>query len=353
MAVLRFKGVGIKAISACVPPNIVSNKDLRALMEDEEVEKVINSVGIKERRICGQDTFASDLCFQAAKQLLEDNNISPDSIDMLLFMSQGADYRIPATACILQQRLGLSKKCAAMDLSLGCSGYVYSLSTAFAYASMEGIDRVLLLDGEAFSKIVNAKDKVNVPLYGDAGTATLIEKGHFGESIFVLNTDGSGEDAVKVPAGMRIPVSEDSLKVREREDGNLRSDMEVYMDGMAVFNFAIKVVPKGVKEILEISGMDLNDVHYIVFHQSNRFMTDFFVKKLKADPEKVPYCIDRYGNTSSASIPLTIVSELEGKIKEGADAILCGFGAGLSWATALISLDDCHISKLTEYKDGQ
>lgn len=349
MAIIRYKNVGIRAMAACVPHKIVYNKDLTNIMSEEEVEKTISSVGIHERRICDDDVFASDLCYKAAKKLMEDNNIAPESIDMLLFMSQGADYRIPATACILQHRLGLSKDCAALDLSLGCSGYVYALSTAMAYASMEGINRVLLLDGEAFSKIVNPEDKVNVPLYGDAGTATLIEKGDYRESVFILHTDGAGEDAVKIPAGMRHPLSAGSLVVTQREEGNKRSDIQVYMDGMEVFNFAIRVVPKGVKELMKATGTELETVDYIVFHQSNKFMTDFFVKKLKFNPDKVPYCIDRFGNTSSASVPLTIVSELKDSLIATSKVVMCGFGAGLSWGTALVNFNDCIISDLIEF----
>lgn len=349
MATIKYKNVGIKAIAACVPSTVVYNKDLSSIMPEEEIQKVIESVGIHERRICDPETFASDLCYKAAKKLMEDNDIDPQSVDMILFMSQGSDYRIPATSCILQNRLGLSKDCAALDLSLGCSGYVYALSTAFAYASLDGINRVLLLDGEAFSKIVNPKDKVNVPLYGDAGTATLIEKGDFGEAVFILHTDGSGEDAVKVPAGMRIPITPERLTVIEREDGNMRSDIEVYMDGMDVFNFALRVVPKGVKELMKESGMVPDDINYLVFHQSNKFMTDFFIKKLKFNQDRVPYCIDRYGNTSSASIPLTIASELKDKVGEFVKVVMCGFGAGLSWGTAMMVLKDCKNSGVIEY----
>lgn len=349
MAIIKYNNVGIRAMSACVPKKIAYNKDLTNIMSEEEVEKMISSVGIHERRICDDDVFASDLCFKAAQKLMKDNDIAPDSIDMLLFMSQGADYRIPSTACILQTRLGLSKDCAAIDLSLGCSGYVYALTTAMSYVTMDGINRVLLLDGEAFSKIVNHEDKVNVPLYGDAGTATLVEKGNFDESVFILHTDGSGEEAVKIPAGMRNPLTSESLVVTEREDGNKRSDIQIYMDGMEVFNFAIRVVPKGVKELLKATETKVDDIDYIVFHQSNKFMTDFFVKKLKFNSEKVPYCITKFGNTSSASIPLTIVSELREKLLNPTKVIMCGFGAGLSWGTALVNFRDCHISKLVEY----
>lgn len=348
MAILRFKGVGIKAMAACVPSHIVSNESLKDIMPKEEVDKIIQSVGIYERRITDEKTMASDLCYEAAEKLIADNDIDKESIDMLLFMSQVSDYRIPATSCILQHRLGLSKDCAAMDLSLACSGYVYALSTAMAFASLPGIDRVLLLDGEALTKIVNPLDKVNVPLYGDAGTATLIEKGDFEESIFVLHSDGSGEDAVKVPAGMRHPISQKSLEITERENGNFRSDLEIYMDGMDVFNFAIKVVPKDIKHILSLSDNDVENLDYVVFHQSNRFMTDFFVKKLKLNPEKVPYSISKYGNTSSASIPLTIVSELKEKNTKANNVVISGFGAGLSWATGLLSLKDCNISEIIE-----
>lgn len=202
MATIRIKGVTIKAISACVPKNVSDNRDLGYLIQEKDIQKTIDSIGIREKRYVDEDVTASDLCLKAAERLLEDNNIERDSIDMLLFLSQLPDYRIPATAPILQHRLGLPNTTAAMDLSLGCSGWVYALSTAMSYASMEGINRVLLLVGETFSKFVNKMDKVDAPLYGDAGTATLVEKSNDGfESVFTLYSDGSGENAVKIKAG--------------------------------------------------------------------------------------------------------------------------------------------------------
>lgn len=350
MAILKFQNVGISAMSACVPSQVVYNKDLGYLIPEEDIEKTIQNIGIHERRIVDEGVCASDLCYKAAKQLLEDNDIDPESIDVLLFMSQTSDYRIPATSTILQHRLGLSKNTACLDLTLGCSGYVYALSTAFAYASMEGVNRVLLLDGETFSKIVNKKDKVDWPLYGDGATATLIEKGSFDESTFILMSDGSGENAVKIySGGMRNRVTMESTIEREREEGNVRNDLEVYMDGMEVFNFAMSVVPKSVKEIAKITNITLDDIDWLVFHQANKFMTDFFVKRLKFDINKVPYCIQKYGNTSSTSVALTIVSELKDKIKRGDNVVMCGFGAGLSWGTARIVFGDCKISSIIEY----
>ena len=261
MAKITFHGVGIKALSACVPPEVVYNKDLGYLIPEEEIEKTINNIGIVERRIAAPDVMASDLCYKAAQQLMADNDIAPESIDVLLFMSQTADYRIPATSCLLQHRLGLPRETMFFDISLGCSGYLFALSTAFAYASMEGINRVLLLDGETFSKIVNRRDKVDWPLYGDAGTATLIEKGNYGDSTFLLYTDGSGEDTLKIHAGMRNPITPESCVERECEDGNIRSDLEVFMDGMDVFNFAISKVPKSIKQLLKETEKRLGRTH--------------------------------------------------------------------------------------------
>ena len=349
MAKLIFHGVGIKALSACGPQETVYNKDLAYLIPEEEIEKTINNIGIEQRRIANPDVTASDLCYKAARQLMDENGIDPSSIDVLLFMSQTADYRIPATSCILQQRLGLPRETMCFDISLGCSGYLFALSTAFAYASMEGVNRVLLLDGETFSKIVNRRDKVDWPLYGDAGTATLIEKGDFGQSTFLLYTDGSGENALKIQGGMRNPITPESLVEREQEEGNIRNDLEVFMDGMDVFNFAISKVPKSVKQLLKETDMTIDQVDYLVFHQANRFMMDFFAKKLKMNPERVPYCIHKYGNTSSASVPLTISSELNGRLNGKNTVVMSAFGAGLSWGSAVVQMNDCKVLPVTEY----
>ncbi len=347
MATIRYNNVGIRAMSACVPKNVVYNKDLGYLIPEEEIEKTIQNIGINERRIADADCCASDLCYKAAVQLMQDNEIDPQSIDVLLFMSQTSDYRIPATAPVLQHRLGLSIDTLAMDLMLGCSGFVFALSTAYAYANM-GL-RVLLLDGETFSKIVNKRDKVDWPLYGDGATATLVEQGDFGDSLFMLHSDGSGRDAVIINDGMRNPITAESLVEKEQEEGNIRNGLEVFMDGMAVFNFAMKRVPKSIKAVAEASGITLDDIDWMVFHQANRFMTDFFVKKLKLNPEKVPYCIDRYGNTSSTSVPLTMVSELHDKLKDSDRVVMAGFGAGLSWGVANIVMNGCKISPVIEY----
>jgi 3-oxoacyl-[acyl-carrier-protein] synthase-3 len=349
MAFITYSKIGIKAIAACVPSNKFNNKDLGYLISNDEIEKTINAIGIKERRIADADTCTSDLCYKAARQLIEENDIDVNTIDVLLFLSQTPDYKLPATAPLLQSRLGLPNTTACLDLSLGCSGYVYGLSAAFAYASMQGINRVLLLVGDTISKLTSPYDKVNWPLYGDAGTATLIEKGDYQDSYFELMSDGSGAKSLIIPAGeCRQSATAENLQITERENGNRRSDNQLYMDGMEVFNFSLRIVPRSIKNMLTVLNKNPNDIDHLIFHQANKFMLEFLVKKLKFDEGKVPYSIDRYGNTVSASIPLTIVSELEDKFKDK-KVILCGFGVGLSWGTAYIVFQNCHVSHLMDY----
>lgn len=349
MAFIQIPNVAIKGVAACVPKNVQRNEELTDVVPAEELKKIIDSVGIVERRYVDNNTCASDLCYYAADKLLTEMDIERESVDVLIFMSQTADYKIPATAPILQHRLGLSKNTACFDVSLACSGYVYALTTAFSYVNLPHVNRVLLLDGETFTKIVNPKDKTNALLYGDAGTATLLEKKEGAIYNVVLHTDGEGWESVSIPGGgARNPFNEDSLVVKERQDGSVGNDLEVYMNGIDVFNFTLKVVPKSIKEILSQTDTVIEDYGKIIFHQANKFMIEFFTKKLKYDMNKVPISLDKFGNTSSSTIPLTIVSELYGKELENKKVIISGFGAGLSWATATVDLTDTHICKLIE-----
>jgi 3-oxoacyl-[acyl-carrier-protein] synthase-3 len=354
MAIIKYKNVEISAISACVPKNVSSNYELRNMMPEEEVEKVINSIGIKEKRIADKDVCTSDLCFKAAEKLLEDNQTGKDEIDALIFISQTPDYRQPATAMSLQNRLGLSKSTLCFDINLACSGYVYGLSVAFAYASCEGIRKVLLLVGETMSKTISTEDKTTMPLFGDAGTATLISKiSGMTISLFSLNSDGSESDILRIPyGGYRHPSSIEGLKEYTDDDGNTRTGEHLIMKGMEVFNFGLREVSKDIKKVIAEINKNIDYIDVFIFHQANKFMTDFFAKRLKINLEKVPYSLSRFGNTSSASIPLTIVSEMYNKnvFPNRRQVIVSGFGAGLSWATALINLENTNISELIEYK---
>lgn len=350
MAIIRYKNVGITAISACVPKKVISNYDLDYMMSKETMEKMVNSIGIKEKRFVDIDVTTSDLCFKAARKLMNDNDIDPNSIDMLLFLTLTPDYIMPPTSSILQHRLGLPEKTACLDLSLACSGFVYSLSTAYAYASMPGINKVLVLVGETMSKLANPRDRVNFPLYGDAGTACLVEKGDFKESVFLLTAGGQGEKEVLVPhGGFRNQITADSLIDKEREEGNYRRDVDITMDGMATFNHAVTAIPKQVKQLMKEADISSDDVDYLVSHQANKFMIDFIVKRLKFDTKKVPFCIEKYGNTSAASIPLTIVSELKGKLEDEKKILLSAIGAGWSIGNAFITTKNVKVSDIIEY----
>ncbi len=350
MAELKFSGVGIHSIAACVPSRIEYNKDLGYLIPKEDIEKTINNIGIRERRIADPDVCASDLCLRAAEKLLADNLIQKESINAIVFVSQTSDYHQPATAPILQHRLGLGKGTLSFDVNLACSGYVYGLSIAYSFCSQIGCDRVLLLVGETMSKITSAYDKEAKPLFGDAGTATLIEKGDYGDSVFSLNSDGSGSEVMMVPeGGFRNPSNLEAFEMKDDGKGNRRNGYQFRMDGMDVFNFGMREEPKDIKRLLSASGIMIDDVDLLIYHQANRFMTDFFTKRLKFSPDRTPYCLDRFGNTSSASIPLTIVSELKEGYPNRTRVILSGFGAGLSWGSVLLDLSRCIISELEEY----
>jgi 3-oxoacyl-[acyl-carrier-protein] synthase III len=350
MAKLIFEGVGITGISACVPKNIDKNLNYKHLFGSGDFEKSIETIGINEKRIADVSICASDLFYEAAERLIFDLQIDRDSIDMVICMTQTPDYQIPATAPLLQHRLKLSKSTACFDINLACSGYIYSLCTAFAYANQPGIRKVLLLSGETLSRFTSKNDKSTVLLFGDAGTATLVEKNNrFKKSYFSLNSDGSGSSALKIPnSGYREPATVKSFEQVLDKDGNSRNGFQLYMDGMEVFNFTMREVPKDIKKILEFSQKTIESLDFIVFHQANKFMTDFFAKKMKYPLSRVPYSIDRFGNTSTASIPLNIVSELRDSFESPKQILMSGYGAGLSWGSAIFENFQCHISELIE-----
>jgi 3-oxoacyl-[acyl-carrier-protein] synthase-3 len=351
MSQLSFHDIGIVGIAAAVPKNTIDNYAYTEHFDAVSVKELVDKVGIKERRFAPDGMCASDLCFAAAEQLIVDMKIDKSEIDLLVFVSQTPDYRMPATSIILQDRLGLGKQTAAFDISLGCSAFIYGLSVVYALMQTGGFRKALLLDGETRSRIYSPKDRKTAFLFGDGGIAAIIEKNEkFGVSHFSLNSDGSLSDLIKVDAGgYRNPSSIETLKEKVVDEfGNIRSDEHGYMNGADVFNFAIREVPKDIKKVLEMAQIELADVDYAVFHQANDYMNNYLAKKLKLRPEQVPSCISQFGNTSSVSIPLTIATQLHGKFDSPKKLILSGFGVGMSWATAFITLDDCQISNLVE-----
>jgi 3-oxoacyl-[acyl-carrier-protein] synthase-3 len=352
MAIIKYNNVGISALSACVPKQVIDNYhyDLD-IWPEEEIRKVVDKVGVVERRFADDKTCSSDLCFAAAEKLIADNGIDRNEIDLLVFLSQTPDYRMPATSILLQDRLGLPVSTMAFDISLGCSGFINALSIVYAMMQNQGFHKALLLDGETRSKVYSRKDRREAFIFGDAGVAALIERDEkFGESHFSLNSDGSRGNLIMIPGGgYRNMSSIETLKEKVVDEyGNIRTDENGYMNGADVFNFVIVEVPKDIKRLIAASGEDIQKMDYYVFHQANAFINNYIAKKMKLDKERIPWTIQKYGNTSSVSVPLTIVSELKDNMQGKKKLMLSAFGVGMAWATAIVSLIDCKISNIVE-----
>lgn len=350
MAFLEFKNVRIAGLSAGVPKRILSNLNPDTndgISSEYSPEDFVKTTGVEERRV-SDNLCTSDLCYHAAEKLISDLNWEKSEIEALIFVSQTADYVLPCTSCILQERLGLSKECYASDCTLGCSGWVYGLSQVLSLLSAGTIKKALLLCGDAKKRAEGPRD----PLFGHAGTATAVEFKEGEEGFkFHFGTDGSGYDAIITPdGGSRNQVSPKSFELEEIE-GKQMHRMQTRMKGMDVFSFGISVPPKSIKKLGEHYGFDYSESDYLILHQANMKMNNMIAKKLKFSPEKVPSCMLHFGNTSSASIPLTIVTELREKCKSKTRFLCCGFGVGLSWGTVAFEAEDMIISELVEVEE--
>ncbi len=346
MAFLEFRNVRIAGIAAGVPKNVVSNLHPSSddnVSTDYTPEAFVEATGVRERHV-SKTLTTSDLSYEAAEKLIADLGWDKSEIEAIIFVSQTADYVLPATACILQNRLGLSKECYAEDVALGCSGWVYGLSNAASLLNSGSIKKALLLCGDAKKRADSTLD----PLFGHAGTATAIEydEGNDGFS-FHFGTDGDGYDAIIMPdGGSRNQITQRSFELVDVE-GKQMTRLQTHMKGMDVFSFGISTAPKSVKKLSEYYGFDYLDADYFIFHQANMKMNNMIVKKLKLPKEKVPSCMYDYGNTSSASIPLTIVTQLKGKVEDKITKfICCGFGVGLSWGTVAFKSEKMVVSDL-------
>lgn len=351
MAIVSFSGVGIKAMAAAVPSNRIDNYAYTQYFPADEVKEVVDKIGVYERRFADENTCSSDLCFAAAEKLFADNSIDRSEIDLLVFISQTPDYRMPATSVILQHRLGLQNSTIAFDINLGCSAFIYGMAVVYSMMEKTNLRKALLLDGETRSKVYSPKDRRTAFLFGDGGVAALIERNEkFGESFFSLNSDGSRENLIKINAGgYRIPSSPETLKEKVVDEyGNIRNEEQGYMNGGDVFTFVNREVPTDIRRMLEYTGRDKDSFDYIIFHQANNFINTHLAKKLKLDVKKIPSTIEKYGNTSSVSVPLTIVSELKDKMQGEKELLLSAFGVGMTWATAIVKFVDLKISNVVE-----
>ena len=351
MAIFSIPNIKIAGLSACVPKTSVSNLDYENITLKER-ELLIKTTGIKERRVADKGVTTSDLCYKAAEKLIEKLNWKKEEIELLIFVSQSRDYFLPATAIILQDKLGLPKTAMALDISLGCSGYVYGLSTIASLMATSKVKKALLLVGDISTFSLNEKDKSTYPLFGDAGTVTALEYDENTPSLeFNLQSDGSGHQAIIIPdGGLRNPLNDDSYKEEKIEQGIVRNKRNLKLNGLDVFNFSLKEVTPNINELFTVYNIKKEDIDYYIFHQANLLMNESIRKKLRIEKEKVPYSLSKYGNTSSASIPLTIVSELNKEVTSAPlNMVLCGFGVGLSWGSVVVSTKNIICPEVIEY----
>lgn len=345
MANLKINNVRISGMSTCVPKNVVFNTTAHSADGVAyEAEDFIKTTGVRERRN-DKSIITSDLCLVAAEQLIADMQWNKNEIEALIFVSQTGDYILPATACILQDRLGLSKDCYAQDLGLGCSGWVYGLCTIASLMQSGNIKKALLLVGD--TGLFSPDDDL---LFGSAGTATALEYDQNAAPMyFNMGTDGSGFDAIIIPhGGAKHPFDIQSLEIIEI-DGHKYNSLQSQMKGMDVFSFGITTAPKSIKKLSSFSGIEYTDIDYLVLHQANKKMNDMIVKKLKLPMEKAPLSLDEFGNTSCASIPVTLVTRLAKSLRQDHNRIIaCGFGVGLSWGSVFFETNSVIVSNLIE-----
>jgi 3-oxoacyl-[acyl-carrier-protein] synthase-3 len=340
-----FKNLKISAIQSVVPSNVLDLHSLSTLFGENEVDRIIKKTGIRQIRVAEPGCTSSDLCFKSAELLLEKMEMSPKDIDGLVFVSQTRDYLLPQTSSILQHRLGLGINTICFDLPLGCSGYIYGLLQASMMISSGVCKKVLLLSGDTTTRLLKETDHTTRMVFGDAGTATLIEKGD-DEFLFKLINDGSGAENLIIPSsGFR------KFETEYYKDSKLKDFQNcLYMDGLEIFEFVNSMVPKFIDSFIYDIGWKKSDIDLYLFHQANLFIVETIRKRLKLEKIKVPIIVEKVGNTGPSSIPLLItMMNQEKNINEKRDNIvMCGFGVGLSCGACSTSLTNTNIFNLEE-----
>lgn len=345
MAFLSIDNVRIAGVSAAVPTKVEQVADL-PIFSAEGSRKFSDSTGVSSRHVSDK-LLSSDLCVAAAEKALTDLGWEKSSVDALVVVTQTPDYHRPSNGPLIQDRLGLSKDCAALCISFGCSGWVYGMSTAAGLIN-SGCKRVLLCCGEGV-QAYNKNDKSTYPLFGSAGTCTALEYDTSVAPIqFHLATDGSGWNAISIPdGGYRNPPTEASFKLEEFEGGIRRTRINVALNGMDVFSFGISRPPKSIKALAEHFGIDLAQIDYLLLHQANMFLNEKVAKKVGVPHEKVPHNIEEFGNSSSATLPLLMVTRLKTELEARPHKCVgCAFGVGLSWGSIYFETDKPVVSDL-------
>ena len=350
----KLNGVALRGLRVAVPATVRSLEDEGLIETESERTRLAKSIGITTRHVARPGLCTSDLCQLATEGLLEQLGWARDSIDVLLFVTQSADYVIPATACALQTRLGLGS-CMAFDINLGCSGYVYGLWTAASLLKTLQVRgrpaRALVLAGDISTSKLMPGDRGTIPLFGDAGSATALEvDGDAGDIHGMFGTDGRGAEHLIIRAGgVRQPLVPPAVPHPPAVQDQLFRDARLHLNGTEVFNFTLKQVPALIDGILAEAGITADDVDYFLFHQANAFMLTHLRKKAGIPEHKVPLAMESYGNTSSASIPLAIASCLSDAVQTPKRLILMGFGVGWSWGAVKIDVGPIPPPAVVEY----
>jgi len=346
---VKIDNIRIHSIATCLPNKVVNCTQFNEIYGEQEVQRTIKNTGVTQFRAVEGDICASDLCAKAAEVIFENGNIDSASIDGIVFVSQTPDYIMPATSVVLQHRLGLQDTTVAFDINYGCSGYVYGLYQAALLMSSGGCSRVLLLAGDTTTRMIHPLDKSIRMLFGDAGSATLVEKGN--ETMFFsLKTDGSGFKHLIIQAGgFRHSQNAGTVVEKLDENGNLRTQHHLHMKGMEIMNFAMREVPSMINELLTDCSWNRDEVGVFALHQASRFIVEYLAKKMKLS--SVPIQIEKTGNTGPASIPLLLSFQGEGLKKENRlnKVVMCGFGVGLSWAAVATSLASTQFFELVDF----
>ena len=322
----------LRHIEFAVPTGVVTNAELAEHSGTWTADKILEKTGIAVRHVARPDEFASDFAWTAAQSLFETANVRPGDVDYVIYCSQSPDYFLPTTACLLQRRLNLPMTCGAVDVNLGCSGFVYGLGLAKGIIETEQARNVLLLCADTYTKYIRADDFSLRTIFGDAGSACLVQRDESDDGPllgpFVYGTDGRGqEDLIVRPGGFRGDT--------ERSQPGLTPQLA--MDGPAIFGFTLEAVPAAVAELLRRAELKLDDVDLWVFHQANQFMLDFLRKKIGIPESRFPLYLKDYGNTVSCSIPIALkCARRDGRISPESRIALVGFGVGYSWASCII-----------------
>ena len=344
MALSTLHHVRFAGMASCMPHRVLDNVRDCPPSQRSERERLVRNIGIQTRRICPEWQCFSDLALVATEKLLEELQWQREDIDALIVVTQSPDYLIPATAIILQDRLGLPHSTIAFDVNLGCSGYPFGLHLLGSMIAAGGVKKGLLLVGD---RCANVKD----PLFSDAGTATALEfDANASPMHFDLNSDGSGHKAIMLPAGgHREPFGVQHLIPKRDEHGVLHWPADLILDGPAVLSFSTQRVPPAVERLLDYAQMGKDQIDYFVFHQANRMINETIRKKLGLPPEKVPTTLPDLGNTSGASLPVTMTARLHETLAAGKHKmLLSGFGIGLSWGTAILDIEGAKFPAMIE-----